>query len=68
MGNVEAEDAGGTDTVALSSPPELRPSAATHMVERHKGNRLMVSTQKCQAALDLTEKLPNRQNDTAKPN
>ena len=67
IGDVEAEDAAGTDSVALSSALELRPSAVSHMVQGHKRNRLTVS-KKCQAALELSEKLPHRQSDISKPN
>ena len=68
IGDVEAEDAAGTDSVALSSALELRPSAVSHMVQGHKRNRLMVSKGRCQAALELSEKLSHRQNYISKPN
>ena len=43
IGEAKAADAAGADSVALSSAPEVRPSAVSVMAQTHKANQQGVS-------------------------
>ena len=42
IGEAKAADAAGAESVALSSAPEVRPSAVSVMAQTHKANSLVV--------------------------